>query len=485
MKTSWKLKTGLLLALCVQAAYAEDGTDKRIEQLQKMLEEQQWQMKAMADELKALQQKPAAITSEKDGIGLKSDNSNFTIKLHGLVQADYRNVDDGTATSRDGWIMRKARPWIEGTLFGWIDYRLTPEFATTTSNIATVSSGTTTVNNSTTLGTPEVIDAYFDAKFAPWAKVRVGKFKPFVGLARLQSDVDGKFLEHSFVTANLLPQRDVGASLWGDVLDGKLSYAIGYSNGVIDGGDQSVAIDNNNDKEFTARIFAQPFKGNGSVLSGLGVGIAGTTIQQQGSTTSTQLPSYKSFSQNNFFSYSSGAFADGRRTRVSPQGYFYYGPFGVLAEYAWEDQEVTRSTAHQTLKHDAWQATFSYILTGEESSYGGVKPKQPFSPNGGGLGAWEVVARISQMNIDDDTFLGASATRMASIATAAREAKAWGVGVNWYLNNYTRLTLDYENTSFEGGGGSTLPATVTSSTLSSVLDRQDERVMIGRLQVSF
>ena len=157
-------------------------------------------------------------------------------------------------------MIRKARPWIEGTLFGWIDYRLTPEFATTTSNVATVSTGTSTVNGSTTLGSPEVIDAFFDAKFKPWLKLRVGKFKPFVGLARLQSDVDGKFLEQSFVTANLLPQRDVGASLFGDVLDGKLSYAVGYSNGVIDGGDQSVALDNNNDKEFTARVFMQPFK---------------------------------------------------------------------------------------------------------------------------------------------------------------------------------------------------------------------------------
>jgi phosphate-selective porin OprO/OprP len=519
-----KLKYAVLLALCASSANAEEASDAKIAKLQKMLEEQQIQMKAMAEELKALQkqvptitanqetvvpenkkviqeqqwqiqamseelnalqQKPTVVANEKDGIGFKSSDGEFSIKLHGLVQVDNRSIDaDSTAAATDGWMIRKARPWIEGSLFGWIDYRLTPEFATTTANVANSSNGTT-VSGRSTLGTPEVIDAYFDAKFKPWFKVRVGKFKPFVGLARLQSDVDGKFLEQSFVTANLLPQRDVGASIFGDLLEGKVNYALGYSNGVIDGGDQSVALDNNNDKELTARVFAQPFKGDGSLLAGLGLGLAGTQINQAGTTTSTQLPAYKSFSQLNFFSYNTNAFADGKRTRFAPQAYYYYGPFGVMAEYAREDQAVTRGSNHETLTHNAWQTTFSYLLTGEEASYAGVKPRHAFKPNGEGWGAWELVARYSEMNLDRDTFTGINtATRFANISTAAKSAQAWGVGVNWYLNNYTRFALDYENTSFEGGGaGSTVSA--TTGAITKLVDRQDEHAMIGRLQVSF
>lgn len=514
-----KLKYAVFLALFASNAYADDTSDARITRLQKMLEdqqvqmkamaeelkvlqkqapavvsatqgkdieqEQQWQIDAMSEELKALQQKPSVVVSEKDGIGLKSSDGDFSIKLHGLVQVDNRSIDaDSTAAATDGWLIRKARPWIEGSLFGWVDYRLTPEFATTTSNVATSSNGTS-VSGRSTLGTPEVIDAYFDAKFKPWLKLRVGKFKPFVGLARLQSDVDGKFLEQSFVTANLLPQRDVGASLFGDLYEGKLSYAVGYSNGVIDGGDQSAALDNNNDKEFTARLFAQPFKGDGSALSGLGFGLAGTRINQSGTTSSTQLPSYKSFSQLNFFSYKAGTFADGRRTRISPQAYYYYGPFGLMAEYASENQSVTNGSNHQSLTHDAWQTTFSYILSGEDASYSGVKPKQPFNPNSGGWGAWELVARLSGMSLDDDTFTGkTTTTRFSDITTSAKSAKAWGIGVNWYLNNYTRFALDYENTSFDGGAsGSTVSG--TTGAITKLDDRQDERALIGRLQVSF
>lgn len=261
---------------------------------------------------------------------------------------------------------------------------------------------------------------------------------------------------------------------------------------MIDGGDQSVALDNNNDKEISARIFAQPFKGNGGVLSGLGFGIAGTTIDQtgatvsgSGSTVSTQLPSYRSFSQINFFSYNSGSFADGRRTRISPQMYYYKGPFGLMAEYATEDQGVSNGTHHATLTHDAWQTTFSYLITGEDASYGAVKPKEPFNPKGGGWGAWELVARFSAMNLDDDTFTGAATgTRFANIATSAKSANAWGLGVNWYLNNNTRFAMDYETTSFDGGGtGSTVSA--TTGAVTKLVDRSDEHVMIGRLQVSF
>ena len=225
---------------------------------------------------------------------------------------------------------------------------------------------------------------------------------------------------------------------------------------------------------------------------GLGFGLAGTSDSQRGQNTNgstSQLPAFRSFSQLNFFSYTTtagaAAYADGQRTRWSPQAYYYYGPFGLMAEYARESQAVTRSTNHQTLDNDAWQATFSYLLTGEDASYGSVRPNQPFNPNGGGWGAWELVARVSRMNIDDNAFIGTSATRMSSINTSSREAKAWGLGVNWYLNNYTRFALDYEQTSFEGGGGGTLPANVTAASLSGFADKQDERAMIGRLQVSF
>ena len=133
-----KLKYAVLLVLFASNAYADDASEARIAKLQKMLEdqqvqlkamaeelkvlqkqapvvttaaqgkdieqEQQWQIQAMSEELKALQQKPAVIVSEKDGIGLKSSNGEFRIKLHGLAQADYRSVT-ANGVSTNGWLI--------------------------------------------------------------------------------------------------------------------------------------------------------------------------------------------------------------------------------------------------------------------------------------------------------------------------------------------------------------------------------------------
>ena len=63
---------------------------------------------------------------------------------------------------------------------------------------------------------------------------------------------------------------------------------------------------------------------------------------------------------------------------------------------------ITPNT-NKKLRHDAWQIAVSYFLTGEDASFRGVKPKQDFD-FGTGWGAWELVARYSEINLDEDTF---------------------------------------------------------------------------------
>ena len=58
----------------------------------------------------------------------------------------------------------------------------------------------------------------------------------------------------------------------------------------------------------------------------------------------------------------------------------------------------------------------------------------------------------------------------------AEEAAAWALGLNWYLNQNVKLAFDYEQTEFEGGGGGTAEAPS---------DREDEKVVLGRLQLYF
>ena len=114
----------------------------------------------------------------------------------------------------------------------------------------------------------------------------------------------------------------------------------------------------------------------------------------------------------------------------------------------------------------AWQVAASYVLTGEKNSWRGITPKRPFSLREGGWGAWEIAARIQQLNVDDDVFAG-----FASATSSATEANSWGVGLNWHLNRNFKLQVNYEKSDFKGG--------------TSELLRDGEQIVFTRAQISF
>ena len=117
----------------------------------------------------------------------------------------------------------------------------------------------------------------------------MGKFKSPVGLERLQSATALAFVERAYPTA-LVPNRDVGVMLHGNLAGGVVAYAAGVFNGAPDGG--SVDLDLADGKDVAGRLFLSPFKRGGGALEGLGFGIAGTTGKQTGA-----LPAYRSGGQ--------------------------------------------------------------------------------------------------------------------------------------------------------------------------------------------
>ena len=453
-------------------AYADDSEElaklrAQIEELDQKIKVLDRKNEIAAEESAAKKKETPIVSASKDGFGFKSADGNFDIRFKALMQLDYRSYfDHGTNTispnNINGFDFRRIRPTIEGTLWGKYDFRFTPEFG---EDKTTVDSG--------------IVDAYVDARFTPYFQVKAGKFKPFLGLERLQSGSDIKFIERSYVSNNIEPNRDLGASIHGDILDNKVNYAVGVFNGVVDGGDNKTLQDTNSDKDYAARIFVTPFKDTDSPLAGLGLGISASHGNFIGSAGATGLASYKTpGQQSNFFTYAAGTFGSGDHDRISPQGYFYYGPFGVLAEYARVSQDVTSATkVKANLDNDAWQIAGSWLITGEDASFKGVKPKVVFDLDNGGWGAWELVARYEQNNIDTGAFATSAANpRFASPLTNAKSASSWAAGVNWYLNQNVRVEANYEQTKFDLGGG---------GTLANPLDRPDEKIFFTRLQLSY
>lgn len=365
---------------------------------------------------------------------IKAEDGNYALKIGGLVQADGRfPLDSGG----DTFVVRRARLDLTATLAKYFSLRLHPELA----------------DSKLTL-----LDAYLGVALVEEVQLQVGKMKAPIGLELLQSPRDIPFAELGLPSL-LVPNRDVGVLFQGKLFAGTVEYQAGVFNGVADGA-KNTEQDENDAKQYEGRVVISPFASTEIAwLAGLGLSIAGSTGEQAGA-----LPSYKTAGQQTFFNYAATAVADGNHTHLSPQGYYYYGPFGLLGEYVRSSQRVTDATSAEVTS-SAWQVTGSFVLGGE-ASYKGARVDAPLDPGAGTWGAVEIAARYGALNVDREAFVAG----LADPTTSARGAHHVGLAVGWWFLKGTRALLSFDHTAFDGGA----PAG----------DRESDNVVVARLQAA-
>lgn len=216
----------------------------------------------------------------------------------------------------------------------------------------------------------------------------------------------------------------------------------------------------------------------------------------------------------------SAAMSDGDQYRFYPQAYWYWGPFGLFGEYAYSSQMLdvqqtdatttavktdiktnvapntattqsktstttvaTAPTAVGKTRQDnqAWQIAASYVVTGEDNGFAGVKPRHPFNPFDGNWGAFQLAARWTELDIDPSTFknFGSSSKPLYLFAdprSSVQHSQSWAVGINWWLNQNVKIMADYEQTQFQGGA---------VNTQKQVVDRPMEKVFFTRFQFNY
>jgi phosphate-selective porin OprO and OprP len=446
-----KLWFGLALgaAFSSNLAWAQDPTqqttDQKVQQLQQKVDELEKEVKA--DENSDGGQNAAVATADyASGFTIRSKDSNFVLHIGADLQVDdHTFVGTGSGAYTDNIVLRRVRPTIFGTVYKYVDYFIRPDFG---------------------LGTTAIYDAYIQLNYIPWFQVRAGKFKPPVGLERLQGDDDTSFVERGLPTL-LVPQRDIGYQIGANPFHGRFSYQVGVFNGVPD---SSIGTDTavSNHRDYAARLFLTPFQPDQkSLLQGLGVGFAASG----GNTDGEALPSFKTFGQNAFLTFSSGVTPAGHRIRLEPQAYYYLGGFGLLTDYGANEEGFQKGNVRRNIAMRAYGVELSYILTGEKKGFGSPTPRRPFDPlHHGGWGAVELALRIGDWEAEK----GLYNYGLASDTTTPRHLHEYVGGVNWYLNRLLRITGDYGNTSF-GGGGTTAQGG----------NRPVEKVFTLRFQINF
>jgi len=417
----------------------------------------------------AAKAKTAAVpVFDSKGVGIKSGDNDFRLK--GYVQGDSRFYSNNSPIN-DTFQIRRLRLIFTGTFGKYYNFQLEPSFDA---------------------GVAALQNAWVEGAFTDYFKLRFGKFKVPFGLERLQSSANNSFVETAFTT-QLTPNYEVGAQV-GGTLFGNTDYQLAVFNGAaLDNG--SADTDLNDNKEWVARVFSKPFKNTDiDALKGLGLGIAYASGEVQ---TALAPYGYRPIGQQAgvitpaavpLVTYLGTFAGDKDVQRLSPQAYWYYGPFGVLTEYVQVKENLVRTATpalggvnQRDITNHAWQVLGNWVVTGGNASYNGVVPKKSFNWTTGDLGEIELVARFSALNIDGDTFAGSTAavtaaqvaaTQFASHAVSVSDARDLGLGLNWYLTPNVKVQTSYDRTQFSGGaaGGA---------------DRADERVFFTRVQLAY
>ncbi len=188
---------------------------------------------------------PAGLDAQSLGT-VKPAGREPTLSIGGLLQVQAELGDKGDArfgSENDRIYLRRARLNATGKFLEEFDFRLEGEFAGTLANTSSLRA--------------QLTDAYITWNRHSYANVRFGQFKTPFGFEQLYGDPRLFTLERTLVNDRLTLSRQLGIQVGGELLDRRLSYAVGAFNG-------NGANNNFNDDDrflVTGRLAGVPWRG--------------------------------------------------------------------------------------------------------------------------------------------------------------------------------------------------------------------------------
>ncbi|MEX1059458.1 MAG: porin [Methyloceanibacter sp.] len=451
-----------LLAAGVPEAKAQDlkAIQAQIDSMQatiKALEKQVQDAKAQASAASAAAESAGGSDLDlkvkwKGAPEFSSADGKFKMKIRGRLQADYNAIDqDLNITGRpdvSAAELRRARLGVEGVVFYTVEYKFEVDFANDVVSIK---------------------DAYLEyTGLADGLGLRFGNYKTFNTLDDMTSSRFITFLERAAFIEAWGFDRQIGAG----AIYAKDHFTL--SAGIF--GPRSADDERwlEDVKTAAARITLAPI--NREVNGVHQVVHLGASWRDREQAEHLRASNTLNAFADQFFQYRArGAdlhLAD--RFVSTPQIFDHdtfwgveaaviWGPWYAVGEYTELEAEVSPLFLGSDPTYTGWYVETGYFLTGEsrgykEGEFVRTKVKNPVigGGHGGGWGAWEISGRYDVLDLTDQalTLQGnafAAPAPSSQTCTLCGEQKTWLIGVNWYINDYTRFQFNYNESDIDGG----------------------------------
>ena len=202
--------------------------------------------------------------------------SEYKLTLGGYIQANLESGDVsafegrfGATKLKDRFRLRRARISLTGDFAEQFDFKIEGDFeqsdaAITALKTVNVGTGaTTTVTNSNRVEF-SATDIFINWHGIPEANLKVGQWKAPFGLENITPDTLIYTIERSLPTGAIVPERQIGAMLWGKPLTNILPEQkdfVTYYAGMFNGNGRNFNNNDNNEFMYVGRLELLPFKG--------------------------------------------------------------------------------------------------------------------------------------------------------------------------------------------------------------------------------
>jgi len=381
------------------------------EKLERVQESEKQKAAAAGDSFKGRWLRVHSALQDATRYDLKDGMFRFSVgvrlQLDATLVHEDSQLEADVGEIRNSFKARRGRIFAQGRLFRTVDFRIEYDFA----------------------ADQGFKDLYLDgAKYTKHFNWRIGQFKEPFSLARQTSGFHLGFMEWALPVPTFSPGRGVGLMLRHSEVSDRLFWAFSATTAGKTTDDSRAAAN----LSFTGRLTGLPvMRDKGSRLVHLG--ISATVRAPAGDAVQFTTRPEARFAP--FFADTGDIDADAGTT-TALEFAMVLGPTWVQAEWF---RSFTESTQYGTLD---FGGGYVWFLTGEhrlyvteEAAFGRLTPTRLFrggnpfrkGPKGGAL---EFVGRASITDLNDGPVRGG-------------ELRNFSLGMNWYLSQVNRVSLDY------------------------------------------